>query len=297
MRWWGILKGLGHLVRVVQEGHSDFSACEVLIALHGIKSGGAIENFKRVHPHRPVVVVLTGTDFFQPGASNAVLQRSLALADRILVLQNHLATQLPAEMRDKVRVIFQSFAPPAVESHPDPDYFEVCVLGHLRAVKDPLLAARAARLLPAHSRIRITQVGGALESEQAHQADEELRLNPRYLWLGELPRSEAIRVLARCRVLVQSSLAEGGPSAVSEAVALGIPVLSTPTSGVVGLLGPDYPGLFPFSDPEALARLLVRMETDAGYHQAVLGATLRAKALVRPEREALAWLLLLKELS
>lgn len=283
------------MVRVVQEAPSDFSACEILIALHAIKTGEAIEKFRRVHPHRPVLVVLTGTDFFQPGARQAVLERSLASADRILVLQNHLASQLPDEMQDRVRVIFQSFAPPAVEAHPNPDCFEVCVLGHLRAVKDPLLAARASRLLPARFRIRITQVGGALEPELAHLAQVEQGLNPRYRWLGELPRTEAIRVLARCRVLVQSSLAEGGPSAVSEAVALGIPVLSTPTSGVVGLLGPDHPGLFPFSDEEALARLLGRMETDVAFHQAVVSATLQAQPLVRPEREALAWRLLLKE--
>lgn len=280
---------------MVQEGCADFSACDILIALHAIKSGGAIARYRKAFPDLPVLVVLTGTDFFNPGGNRPVLEQSLGHADRVIVLQSHLASRLPLETRAKVRVIYQSFAPPTTKDLPAEDCLEVCVLGHLRAVKDSLLAARAARLLPVDSRIRITQVGGALEPEQAQLARQEQVENPRYQWLGELPRTEAVRVLGRCRLLVQSSLAEGGPSAVSEAVALEIPVLSTPTSGVVGLLGESYAGYFPFSDPASLAALMRRVETEPGFAGTLLAQSATARELIQPRREMEAWKSLLAE--
>jgi len=280
---------------VLHAAWADYSACDLLVALHAIKSGGAIARFRMAHPGRPVLVVLTGTDFFEPGGNRPVLDQSLGHADRVIVLQNHLATQLPMELRAKVRVIYQSFAAPAPRDLPLEDCFEVCVLGHLRAVKDSLLAARAARLLPEESRIRITQVGGALEPEQAHFAQMELGENSRYQWLGELGRTGAVRVLGRCRLLVQSSLAEGGPSAVSEAVALGVPVLSTPTSGVVGLLGESYAGYFPFSDPHALVALMRRVEAEPDFAGSLLAQSAEAREWIQPRRETEAWKNLLDE--
>ena len=297
LRWRGILTRLGHSVAVMHGPAQDDSGCDAVVALHAIRSGEAINRFRESFPQRPILVVLTGTDFFQPGELRPVLDRSLQAATRVIVLQNHLALQLPEEILAKTRVIFQSFSPPAHTAEPDTDCVEVCVLGHLRTVKDPLLAARACGKLPPESLIRVTQVGGALEEACAQEAAAESRHNPRYRWLGELPRSEAIQVLARCRVLVQSSLAEGGPSAVSEAVALGIPVLSTPTSGVVGLLGEQYPGYFPFSDAEKLASLMYRFEKDPAFRNELLAAANPARVLVSPEREATSWKQLLEELA
>ncbi|MEO2090889.1 MAG: selenoneine biosynthesis selenosugar synthase SenB, partial [Gemmataceae bacterium] len=274
VRWAAILRELGHAVRILSPcPRSDGPGCEVprtagcdaLIALHAVKSAPAVAEFKRAHAARPALVALTGTDIFQDGGTASVLNESLRLSDRIIALQNHMASAVPPEFRYKVRVIFQSFVPPHPLPEPDPDVFEVCVLGHLRTVKDPFLTAKAVRALPPESRIKVTHVGGALEPGYAEHARQEQATNRRYEWLGELPRAEAVRTLARCRLLVMSSKSEGGPSAVSEAVACGVPVLSTPTSGVVGLLGDAYPGYFPVGDCGALKVLLVRCETDPAF--------------------------------
>ena len=53
--------------------------------------------------------------------------------------------------------------------------FDVCVIGHLRAVKDPFRTAMAARSLPDSSTIRVLQVGGAMTSEMANRAQKEVR--------------------------------------------------------------------------------------------------------------------------
>lgn len=292
------MRELGHAVRILSPcRRSDApgcdpprtTGCDALIALHAVKSAPAVAEFKRAHPERPALVALTGTDIFQDGTTAGVLHDTLRLSDRIIALQNHMASAVPAEFRHKVRVIFQSFVPSHPLPDPDPDRYEVCVLGHLRAVKDPFLAAKAVRTLPPESRIKITHIGGALSPEFAEQARQEQATNRRYEWLGELPRGEAVRTLARCRLLVMSSKAEGGPSAVSEAVACGVPVLSTPTSGVVGLLGDDYPGYFPVGDCGTLKTLLRRCEADPAFVAELRSACDVVRPLLTPDAERRAW--------
>lgn len=300
LRWAGILRSLGHQVKIVspsafmERGAEDF---DLLVALHAVKSAATIAAFKRRFPDRPACAALTGTDIFQDGSTADVLNETLRVSDRVIALQCQMVDAVPVEFRHKVRVIVQSFTPPHPLPSPRPDRFDVCVLGHLRAVKDPLLAAEAVRDVPTDSRLHVVQVGGVLEAEYGERARREQQTNPRYEWRGELPRTEAVRVLAGSRVLVMSSRAEGGPSAVSEAVACGVAVLSTPTSGVVGLLGQDFPGYFPFGDVAKLRELLLRCEHDPTLLYDLRAAGDRVRPLVHPSAERAAWAELLGELG
>src|SRR5258706_6727648 len=105
--------------------------------------------------------------------------------------------------------------------------FDVCVIGHLRAVKDPFRAALAAKSLPRSSRVRILQIGGAMTDAMAARARKEMRANPRYEWLGELPRSHVSRILAKSRLSVVPSHIEGGANLVSEAITASVPILAS----------------------------------------------------------------------
>jgi glycosyltransferase involved in cell wall biosynthesis len=127
------------------------------------------------------------------------------------------------------------------------------------------------------------------------QAREEMQGNPRYRWLGELPRGQALRVLARSRLHVLSSQLEGGAGALSEAIACSVPTLASRIAGSVGILGPDYPGYFPVRDTQALARLLRRAETDAKFLGRLRAWSRRLQPLVKPAREREAWRRLLAE--
>lgn len=291
LRWAGVLRRLGHRVRWWP------ADADALVALHAVKSAAAVVDFKRQFPDRPVAIALTGTDIFQDGSTTDLLSETLRVSDRIIALQNRMADAVPTEHRHKVRVIFQSFTPPHPLPTPRTDRFDVCVLGHLRAVKDPLLAAAAVRDVPTDSRLHVVQVGGVLEAEYAERANREQATNRRYEWRGELPRAEAVRALAGCQVLVMSSHSEGGPSAVSEAVACGVPVVSTPTSGVLGLLGEDYPGYFPVGDVAKLRALLLRCERDTTFLNALRTACDRVRPLIDPTTERAAWAGLLTELG
>ncbi|MGH9785114.1 MAG: glycosyltransferase [Terriglobia bacterium] len=145
--------------------------------------------------------------------------------------------------------------------------------------------------------MRILHVGGALTKEMERQARAEMKSNPRYRWLGELPRGQALGLLARSRLHVLSSQMEGGANALCEAIACSVPTLASRIPGSVGILGPKYPGYFPVGNTRALARLLRRAETDAEFLKRLLDWCGRLKPLVEPAREREAWRRLLEEFT
>jgi glycosyltransferase involved in cell wall biosynthesis len=144
--------------------------------------------------------------------------------------------------------------------------------------------------------VRVLQIGAALSPELEAAARAEQASNPRYRWLGELPRPEALYWLSGCRLLAMTSFSEGGPNAVSEALACGVPVVSTRIPGVAGLLGDGYPGYYPVGDTAALAALLHRCETDAAFYDQLTAWCDQRRALIAPAREAAGWRELLDEL-
>jgi putative glycosyltransferase (TIGR04348 family) len=293
-RWARLLRGLGHRVTIRTAWRGE--ACHVLVALHARKSQSSIARFRRRNPEAPLVVVLTGTDLYHDLRTSALARRSLALATRLVVLQPRGLAALPRRFRAKTRVVRQSADCPRGRSAPRDGVFEVCVLAHLRPVKDPVLAARAARRLPAASRIRVLHAGAALDVKTAVRARAEARANPRYVWLGSLSPGRARRLLARCRLLVLTSRLEGGANVVSEALACGVPVLSSRIDGSVGILGADYPGFFEVGDARGLAALLWRAEIDARFYRRIASRCGRLARLVDPAAERRAWRRLLVEL-
>jgi len=294
LRWARLLRELGH--RVAVEVDYRGQPWDVLIALHARKSARSIERFAHARPAAPVVLALTGTDLYGDIHTSKAARRSLALATRIVVLQPRGLDALSPSLRRKARVILQSAGAPHGRSRRRPEAFEACVLAHLRPVKDPLLAARASRMLPTTSRVRILHAGAALDQGMARRARAEQARSARYRWFGELPRGRVLGLLARCRLLIVTSRLEGGANVVSEAIAAGVPVLSTRIDGSVGILGARYPGYFPVGDARALARLLRRAEADGRFYRDLRERCRRLRPLVDPARERRSWKALLREL-
>jgi len=311
-RWTGLLSELGHRVDIAIEYRGE--DCDLLIALHAFKSYRSIRRFRDARPSDPLVVGLTGTDLYGDIHTRSEAMESLGLATRLVLLQPLGRAMLPAAVQDKARVIYQSVQVPhgaaldaGLLTQPAPTagsgdprralgVFEVCVMGHLRPVKDPLRTALAARLLPAASRIQVLHIGGALSEELAEQARAEEAGNRRYHWLGELPRSESLVVLSRCRLLALTSESEGGANVISEAVVVGVPVISSQIAGSIGLLGDDYPGYFPVGNTQALADLLWRAETDTEFYNTLRDRCALLRPLFDPTREKQSWEDLLREL-
>jgi putative glycosyltransferase (TIGR04348 family) len=264
------------------------------VALNAIRSAKAIETFESVRPGAPIVLALTGTDIYGYGDLFGDLERDLAVrsmeaASCLVVFQPLSAEMVPERLRDKVKLVYPSAQRTADDEEAPMGGFDVCVVGDLRPFKDPLRAALAARRLPPTSAVRVLQLGRVPSEAVAERATKEESTNRRYSWLGEVPHDEAMRLMGRCKLMVISSLYEGGANVIAEAVAAGVPVLASEIPGNIGILGRDYPGYFGVGDTEALAALLEKAENDADFYS-VLGEQCEAiRARLDPRREARAW--------
>lgn len=189
----------------------------------------------------------------------------------------------------KAHVVHQSVEPPIPRHVPPPDRFTVVVLAHLRDVKDPLLAAQAAGLLDRSSLVEVHHAGHAHDDQWRQRALAEQAANPRYEWLGELARPAALELLARSTVLACTSVLEGGANVVTEAIAIGVPVVGTAIDGTTGLLGEDYPGLVPVGDAAALAKWLSHLEATPELLQDLAARVQSLQAITTPDSERAAW--------
>ena len=301
-RWARILRSLGHRVVIAQE--YDRAKCDLLIALHARRSAPSVARFRRLHPDLPLIVALTGTDLYKDIRRSRSAQRSLELADLLVTLQPLGNNELPRELQGKARAILQSATPTPMQARGPTNslssnsaFFDVCVVGHLRPVKDPFRTAQAARLLSNSSHIRVLHVGGAMSPEMEVRARAEVEQNPRYRWLGNRPHWQTRRIMARSRALVLTSRLEGGANVVSEALADSVPVISSRIPGSVGILGEDYPGYFTLGNTRDLARLLRRVESDPPFLKGLKEWCAALSPSVRPECEQAEWEALLRELA
>ena len=79
----------------------------------------------------------------------------------------------------------------------------------------------------------------------------------------------------------------------SEAIAIGVPVIASAIPGNIGLLGDDYPGYYPFGSETALAALLACAQSDPMWLSALAAAVKAKRRQVDPaaERAAIARLI------
>jgi putative glycosyltransferase (TIGR04348 family) len=291
-RYAAFLRGAGHRVRVASDW--DGADCDLLIALHALKSHGSIARFAARHPDRPLVVVLTGTDLYRDIRTAAAARASLALATRLIALQDQAGRELDRSLRAKLRVVYQS-ARARRAAHPPAGVFRVCVVGHLRDEKDPFRAAAALAHLPEAPRVEVVQVGDALTDEKAQEAQRLMRTDARYRWVGGVPHGRALDWLARSHLLVVSSRMEGGANVICEAARIGVPVVASRVSGNVGMLGRSYPGYYPLGNERALARMIRRAASEPRFYARLAAGTADRRHLFAPASERRGLLAVVRE--
>ncbi len=275
-RWAQFLRG-HHKVAIAPGWDRANNAPDLLVALHARRSAAPLAAFAQAHPERPRVLVLTGTDLYRDIATDASAQASLGHATALVLLQGAGIAMLPESLHGRVRVIHQSAPalkgqPPAATRRHD----DICMIGHLRAEKDPLTFMRAADLVQ-HPRARLLHIGGALDPALGDAATATTQRSARYRWLGALPHAATRQHLKRSHIMVISSLMEGGANVIIEAITCGVPVIASDINGNRGMLGDDYAGYFPVGDAAALAALIDRSIAEPAFH-AQLAAQCTARA-------------------
>jgi len=207
----------------------------------------------RCLPNPPgVVVQLHVEEADRSGYVRYVTTRYGNLVDRFSVSNNHLAAAVHdyGIPEDKTKVIYigvdaeEEFSPDRV----DPveglaeDRLHILFPARLTAQKDPLLMVEvAAALKQKEVAAQIHVLGeGELEPEvrkriEALGLEQEVLIHP--------PTPTPQRWYAACDAVLLTSVFEGIPAVVFEAMAMGLPVVTPSLPGNVELLGEDYPGL------------------------------------------------------
>ena len=279
---WAKFLSSDYRVRLVERWERGDEAA--MIALHARRSAASVAAWKAAHPRRPLLLVLTGTDLYRDITSDAQAQASLALADKLVVLNELGIDELPPPLRAKASVCLQS-SPSRVTLAKPTRHLRALMVGHLREEKSPRTYFDAARALAARSDIELDHIGAPLDAELGAEARALMNACPHYHWLGALPHGSTRRRIQGAHVLVHASRMEGGAHVVIEAVVSGTPVIASRIPGNLGLLGADYAGCFDWGDATALAALLERAHDDAAMLPALIAQCALRAPLFQPEAE------------
>ena len=294
IRWRNILHSLGHTVHVSNNYTSQ--PADLMIALHAWRSAQSIQRFADIHPTKPLIVAITGTDAYRFIHSHPKeTLHSLTLATKLVGLHALIHRALPIEHKHKVEVIYQSTEitakRPIIKKG-----FQVCVAGHLRDEKDSLRPAYAARSLPMTSKINIAHFGAAHSKEWSKKARQETVRNSRYYWHGEVTPFQLSKQFRVSRLLVLPSVMEGGANIISEAIMSDLPVIASNIDGSVGLLGDKYNGYYQVKNTSDLRDILLRCEKDPKFYRALAYQCKQKKKLFTPNQELHSWRKLLSSL-
>ena len=197
------------------------------------------------------------------------------LDDEHIAVSPAVASSIPGRLRahtrvvehgifvDRVRTVRRDREVVRAELGVGPDDVLITTVANLRRQKGYPVLLRAARMvLEAKPHVRFAAVGqGPLEGE-LRRLHDDLGLGPRFRFLGY--REDAARVVAGSDLFVLTSLYEGLPLALMEALTLRVPVVATDVAGIRDAVQDGHDAvLVPPGRPAELATALLRMLDDA----------------------------------
>jgi len=146
----------------------------------------------------------------------------------------------------------------------------LCV-GRLTPAKGQVLLVQAcARLRDAGVAFHLTLVGAGPDRERVERAVAELRLQRQVTLTGALNQKDVRGQFAQADVFVLPSLAEGIPVVLMEAMASGVPCVTTPVNGIPELIEHERTGLLARpGDVESLAGELRRLIAEPALRRAL----------------------------
>ena len=211
---------------------------------------------------------MTGTDLYRDMPEHPEVLKSMEMADAIVILQSAALAMIPKHLQTKTHVIYQSTKPIKRKALLKKSFL-ISVIGHLRPEKDPFCTAESLQYLRPESKIKVLHLGRAMSPEMKSQAKVYNKELKNYQWLDELSHPETLQQLSRSHLMVISSLMEGGAHVVTEAIAIGVPVIASDIPGNRGLLGDDYPGYYPVGEAKALALAIQKAEFEPLFYKSL----------------------------
>ena len=157
------------------------------------------------------------------------------------------------------------------------DAWVVGTVGRMDAFKNQAMLVRAMAPLLS-SRVRLVIIGDGETRPEVEAAVARLP-EPRWVVLAGR-RMDVPRLVHAFDVFALSSKSEGLPLVLPEAMAAGLPIVSTSVGGIPSVVDHEQTGLLVPVDEQALSAALARLERDRDFARA-MGARARSAALAR----------------
>ena len=297
-----VVPAIGEALAAHLDAHAECRDADVVYA-HWLWTGGAAALRLRERFGLPVVAIARGSEMHDWHAVHPHcrprVEQVLREADRVLTncedLRERAEALVPGSSRS-IEVVYngcdaavfraaadREAARRAVGVAPDSKVLLFC--GDVTARKGMLELADAwSRFAPDHSEWHLVVVGKLVEREPVSRLEAAGRVR----FAGQVPPERVLTFMQAADAYVQPSRLEGLANATMEAMAVGLPVITTDTCGQRELIQDGENGwLIPPGDVEALVRALSGMASDPG------AARERGKAARRtietrfdPKREA-----------
>ncbi len=148
---------------------------------------------------------------------------------------------------------------PSNKSLPTTKTLEIISVGRAHWIKGYNNALQSCQLLKEQNIDFKYTIIGAAGDEELQFLRHDYGLQNEVELLGRMPQKDVFECMQNAHVLVVSSIAEGVPNVVVEAMGLGVPVISTACGGVEELIENNTNGwLVPTRNPKALAEALIK---------------------------------------
>lgn len=132
------------------------------------------------------------------------------------------------------------------------EQYDIVYLGRLEPVKNPLRMLEIMKMAQQeNSEIKCAVMGDGSLMNDCKQFIDENNLGQNIKMLGFVENPQA--VLKNAKVLILSSISEGTPMCALEALGLGVPIVSTPTDGMLDLISNGKNGYLYETNEEAAA--------------------------------------------
>lgn len=151
--------------------------------------------------------------------------------------------------------------------------FDIAYVGRLTEQKDPIRLMNVfAEIIKAMPDVKIAVAGTGDMAEQTKSFAEQLKIIDNVKFLGFM--SNPYKLLYSSKLMIMTSKWEGTPMCALEAMALGVPIVSTPTDGLCELVNDGKTG-FLSSDNAVLSEKCIEIIKDAGLRQTLSENTLK----------------------
>jgi len=198
---------------------------------------------------------------------------------------NEIKSKISKTLWHKVNVIHMGVRLPSNKCSPEQDVFTIASVGNLIPVKGHRFLLEACLLLKQRGKIfKCFLIGDGPLKQELSEMIQELDVGDVVTLCGRMPHDKVlgmyqdgcISVLVHPSIVTEDGEREGIPVALMEAMAFGVPVISTNTGGIPELLGDGSGILVPPADSKALADA-IEVILENSYYRAELGQKGRKK--------------------